>query len=271
MRFAIVILEVNDMNIDDNRPGMPGFYENTNPGDTRYKNVALVSAEQNYEYVRSQSVGGERIHASVSRRQVTPSVLERVKGAIFQFVDIAQYCVTEVLHQPLRAVAVAGILAALGLGANAINQEVIQPSVIEYQAYSNDVNQQIEQIINQSKYRTNDGTGWALRTDEVATNLQELIQDGTSPFMVYSSYVTNLSNDYLEDERDYISNHLFGMETDDIAKELGYDSSDNLELRNAMQQSLAQNGTNMETLHADMVLNDLYQNHLSDTKGYGGM
>ena len=148
MSFAIVILEVNDMNIDDNRPGMPGFYENTNPGDTRYKNVALVSAKQNYEYVRSQSVGGERIRASVSRRQVTPSVLERVKGAIFQFVDIAQYCVTEVLHQPLRAVAVAGILAALGLGANAINQEVIQPSVIEYQAYSNDVNQQIEQIIN---------------------------------------------------------------------------------------------------------------------------
>lgn len=276
--------------MDNNRPGIPGFErDTTNVGGSRYREnrayfnreyeqktsrtspIPLVTAQQNLEHLRQQSINDRPVTVQKASKPATPSLLERLQDGAFQVTATAEYYVTEVLHKPLKIAAVAGTIAALGFGANAINQNVIQPSITEYQVHSNDVNQQVLQIINQSKYRTNDGNSWALRTDEVTSNLQELINDGNSPFMVYSSYVTNLSENYLEDERDYISNHLFGMGTDDIAKELGYDGSNNLELQNAMQQSLAQNGTDMETLRADMVLNDIYQNHLSDVKGYGGM
>ena len=190
MSFAIVILEVNDMNIDD-RPGMPGFYENTNPGDTRYKNAALVSAKQNYEYLRSQSVGGERIRASVSRRQATPSNLNLTTAA-------KTACVT------LAAIVLLG-------GVNALLEISKEIAFMQTPAV-----QMVMNADHDNTHRTDDGKNYFIDTIGASQQIQSGIRETQEePAKIVGAIANEYTTSYEQDEGKEIAEDIYDVDNID--------------------------------------------------------
>ncbi len=265
MSFAIVILEVNDMNYDEDRQGIHGFYENTTfAGNTRLKNVSLVSAKQNYEYVRSQSVGGERIRATVSKRQVTPSISERIRDGIYNFI---------VVHGGGKGLIVGATLVALGFGgANAIS------TIKKESDYTNaPAVQMVTEADHDNTHRTDDGKNYFIDTIGASQQIQSGIRETQEePAKVLGAIANEYTTSYEQDEGKEIAEDTYDVDNiderissvdPDRYEEGLFDSDFQSDAKNYIISGEQPENNPMDELNQMM---EESQEQIISEKGYGG-
>lgn len=243
------------MNYDEDRQGIHGFYENTTfAGNTRLKNVSLVSAEQNYEYVRSQSVGGERIRATVSKRQATPSISKRIRVGIYNFI-------------------VGATLVALGFsGVNAISKIKKESDYTNAPAV-----QMITEADHDNTHRTDDGKNYFIDTRGTSQQIQSGIRETQEePAKVLGAIANEYTTSYEQDEGKEIAEDTYDVDNiderissvdPDRYEEGLFDSDFQSDAKNYIISGEQPENNPMDELNQMM---EESQEQIISEKGYGG-
>ena len=280
MSFAIVILEVNDMNYDD-RPGISGFMQNTSSGgyngsldrdrrrqssDSRGRSSTGRShprskqARIDAERARQNSVGGNPIRSHRSRRTIEePSLRDRISDFIAEAREHLQMIGFSVL-----------LGSTITLGA----QAVVEPISTEINFGDNPIVKAVDDELNSHKSITSDNEGWQLDQFGASQGVGDILDHGADPLTVFGAAANNLNEDYAKDELDYITEQNFGMDSDSLVRSLDSeryaDGVRDEDFQNDFRAYAANQTTHQEGLEMSQMLSELRENQNADQKGYGG-